>query len=253
MAASLLPTVPKAAVARPVHGWINMTRILAIEAATEACSVALLLEDEVQERFEIAPRQHAALLLPFVKSLLAAAGLGLARLDAVAFGCGPGSFTGLRIAAGVTQGLAFGADLPVVPVSTLAALAQGTVAQQGAKAVLAALDARMKEVYWGAFRCDDNGLVEPLGGEAVCVPQRVRLPTPDHWVGAGSGWDSYAEVLATQCCMASADIFRNQRPHAADVARLAARAFRQGKAVSAEQAVPVYLRDNVADKPRPKV
>lgn len=231
----------------------TMTRILAIETATEACSVALLLEDEVQERFEIAPRQHAALLLPFVESLLAAAGLGLNRLDAIAFGCGPGSFTGLRIAAGMTQGLAFGADLPVVPVSTLAALAQGTVTQHGVQAVLAALDARMKEVYWGAFRCDTRGLVEPLGGEAVCAPQRVRVPTPDHWVGAGSGWDSYADVLATQCCIASADIYWNLNPHAADVARLAVDVFRQGRAVSAQQAIPVYLRNNVADKPRPKV
>jgi tRNA threonylcarbamoyladenosine biosynthesis protein TsaB len=230
-----------------------MTRILAIETATEACSVALLLEDEVRERFEVAPRQHAALLLPFVESLLAAAGLALTGLDAVAFGRGPGSFTGLRIAAGITQGLAFGADLPVVPVSTLAALAQGTVGAHGAKAVLAALDARMKEVYWGAFRCNDSGLVDPLGGEVVCTPQRVRVPTPDHWVGSGSGWDSYADVLATQCSMASADIYRNQKPHAADLARLAARAFRQGNAVPAEQAIPVYLRDNVADRPGSKV
>jgi len=230
-----------------------MTRILVIETATEACSVALLLEDEVQERFEVAPRQHAALLLPFVESLLAAAGLALSGLDAVAFGRGPGSFTGLRIAAGITQGLAFGAGLPVVPVSTLAALAQGTVAQHGAQAVLAALDARMNEVYWGAFMCDDRGLVDPLGGEAVCTPQRVRVPAPGHWVGAGSGWDSYTDVLAAQCCMAAADIYRNRKPHAADVARLAARAFGQGNAVSAEQAIPVYLRDNVADKPRPKV
>ncbi|MGI9321212.1 MAG: tRNA (adenosine(37)-N6)-threonylcarbamoyltransferase complex dimerization subunit type 1 TsaB [Thiogranum sp.] len=230
-----------------------MTRILAIETATEACSVALLLEDEVQERFEIAPRQHAALLLPFVEFLLADAELALTRLDAIAFGCGPGSFTGLRIAAGITQGLAFGADLPVVPVSTLAALAQGTIARQGAHAVLAALDARMKEVYWGAFRCDDRGLVNPLGGETVCSPQRVQVPSTDHWVGAGSGWDSFADVLAAQCSMVSADIYLNQKPHAADVARLAARAFGQGNAVSAEQAIPVYLRNNVADKPGPKV
>jgi tRNA threonylcarbamoyladenosine biosynthesis protein TsaB len=229
-----------------------MSSILAIETATEACSVALLLDDEVQERFEIAPRQHAALLLPFVESLLAAAGLGVNRLDAIGFGCGPGSFTGLRIAAGVTQGLAFGADLPVIPVSTLAALAQGTIRQQGARAVLAALDARMQEVYWGAFRCDDNGLVDPLGGEAVCAPQRVRVPTPGPWVGAGSGWASYGEVLVTQCRMASADIYPDQKPHAADVARLAVESFRLGNALSAEQAVPVYLRDNVAAHPRQK-
>jgi len=230
-----------------------MVRILAIETATEACSVALLLEDEVRERFEIAPRQHAALLLPFVESLLAAADIDLTGLDSIAFGCGPGSFTGLRIAAGVTQGLAFGADLPVVPVSTLAALAQGTVRQRGARAVLAALDARMKEVYWGAFRCDDSGLVDRLGGELVCSPHRVEVPTKDHWVAAGSGWDSYADVLATRCSMASADIYRNQQPHAADVARLAARSFAQGQTVAAEQAIPVYLRNNVADKPGPKV
>lgn len=232
---------------------MNMTRILAIETATEACSVALLLQDEVQERFEIAPRQHASLLLPFVESLLAAAGIELNRLDALAFGCGPGSFTGLRIAAGMTQGLAFGADLPVVPVSTLAALAQGTVAATGAEAVLAALDARMQEVYFGAFRCDDNGLVDPVGGEVVCRPQAVEVPARDHWVGAGSGWDSYAEVLAARCSVVSADIHRDQKPHAADVARLAARALARGQIVSADEAIPVYLRDDVADKPKPKV
>ena len=118
--------------------------------------------------------------------------------------------------------------------------------------VLAALDARMQEVYWGAFRCDDNGLVDPLGGEAVCAPQRVRVPTPGHWVGAGSGWASYGEVLVTQCRMESADIYPDQKPHAADVARLAAESFRLGNAVSAEQAVPVYLRDNVAVHPGQK-
>jgi tRNA threonylcarbamoyladenosine biosynthesis protein TsaB len=230
-----------------------MTRILAIETATEACSVALLLQDEVQERFEIAPRQHASLLLPFVESLLAAAGTELNRLDALAFGCGPGSFTGLRIAAGMTQGLAFGADLPVVPVSTLAALAQGTGAATGARAVLAALDARMQEVYWGAFRCDDNGLVEAAGAEVVCRPQAVEVPARDHWVGAGSGWDSYAEVLAGRCSVASADIYPDHKPHAADVARLAARALARGQTVSADEAIPVYLRDDVADKPKPKV
>ena len=226
-----------------------MTNRLAIETATEACSVALLVEGEVEERYEVAPRQHAVLLLPFVESVLATAGLGLGELDAIAFGCGPGSFTGLRIAAGMTQGLAFGADLPVVPVSTLAALAQGTVGQHGAKAVLAVLDARMKEVYWGAFRCNHDGLVDALGAEAVSSPQQVRVPTADPWSGAGSGWDRYADVLAKRCALTPADIFPDQKPHASDVARLAVRAFEQGMAVAAEQAIPVYLRDKVADRP----
>ncbi len=247
------PTARKAAGANPVPDWMNMPRILAIETATEACSVALLQNGDLEERYEVAPRRHAALLLPAVESLLTTAGLTLNGLDALAFGCGPGSFTGLRIAAGVTQGLAFGADLPVVPVSTLAALAQGTVEQQGVDAVLAALDARMNEVYWGAFRCDETGLVCPLGEEVVCLPQRVPVPAAGHWVGAGSGWEKYADVLAPRCAVASEDIYRDQKPHAADVARLAARAFRQGNVVSAEQAVPVYLRDNIASKPGSQV
>jgi len=230
-----------------------MTRILAIEAATEACSAALLIDDTVQERFEIAPRQHVALLLPFVESLLADAGTSLGQLDAVAFGRGPGSFTGVRIAAGMTQGIAFGADLPVIPVSTLAALAQGTVREHGATAVLAALDARMQEVYWGAYRCDAEGLVEDVGKERVCAPAMVECPQQDDWAGAGSGWDAYADVLAPRCSVPAAGVYAQQHPHAADVARLAARAFAQGEVLAPEQAIPVYLRNNVAHKPKPKV
>jgi tRNA threonylcarbamoyladenosine biosynthesis protein TsaB len=230
-----------------------MTRILAIEAATDACSAALLVDDTVHERFEIAPRQHVALMLPFVESLLADAGTSLGQLDAVAFGRGPGSFTGVRIAAGLTQGIAFGAGLPVIPVSTLAALAQGTVREHGATAVLAALDARMQEVYWGAFRRDAEGLVEGVGEECVCAPDTVECPQQHGWTGAGSGWDAYADVLAPRCAVQAAEVYAKQQPHAADVARLAARAFAQGKALAPEQAIPVYLRNNVAAKPKPRV
>ncbi|UCE90616.1 MAG: tRNA (adenosine(37)-N6)-threonylcarbamoyltransferase complex dimerization subunit type 1 TsaB, partial [Pseudomonadota bacterium] len=127
-------------------------KLLAIETATEACSVALAVDGDVRDRFEIAPRGHAGLVLPMAKALLAEAGLGLRELDALVFGRGPGAFTGLRIAAGVVQGLAYGAELPVVPVSSLATLAQGVSAQTGASDVLAVFDARMGEVYWGAFR-----------------------------------------------------------------------------------------------------
>jgi tRNA threonylcarbamoyladenosine biosynthesis protein TsaB len=230
-----------------------MTRILAIETATEACSAALRVDSETIQRFEIAPRRHAALLLPFVESLLAEAGIDLNQVDAVAFGRGPGSFTGLRIAAGMAQGVAFGADLPVVPVSTLAALAQGTVREQGAKAVLAALDARMKEVYWGAFTCQREGLVKLIGEERVCAPEDVSLPPPGDWCGAGSGWETYADLLVSRCSIAADAVFAKQKPQAYDVAHLAAAIFERGGALPPEQAVPVYLRDKVANKPRAKV
>ena len=229
-----------------------MSRILAIEAATEACSVALIIDEEVQERFEIAPRRHVALLLPFAEALLADAGMGLAQLDAIAFGRGPGSFTGLRIAAGMTQGMAFGADLPVIPVSTLAALAQGVVCEPGVTQVLAALDARMKEVYWGAFITGSDGLVQAQGEERVCAPAQVEVPRPGDWIGAGSGWDTYNDVLAARCALAESAIRYQHQPHAADVARLAAGVLAQGGALPPEQAIPVYLRDNVADKPKPR-
>jgi len=224
-------------------------RILAIETATEACSVALLLGDEVRERFAIAPRRHAALVLPWAEALLAEAGLGTAQLDAIGFGRGPGSFTGLRIAAGMAQGMAFGAGEPLVPVSTLAALAQGAVREQGARQVLAALDARMQEVYWAAYRQGGDGLVEIVGEESVSAPAEVVVPDGEGWSGAGSGWASYAATLARRCGLSPGLIHAGQQPHAADVARLAAAALQRGEAVPAQQGIPVYLRDKVADKP----
>ena len=227
-----------------------MLRLLAIETATEACSVALYQAGEVMERFEIAPRQHAALVLPWVEALIADAGISLRQLDAIAFGRGPGSFTGLRIAAGVTQGLAFGSDLPVVPVSTLAALAYGAHRASGKSRILAALDARMKEVYWGAYRFDHEANLERVGEERVCAPDAVSVPEGEGWFGAGSGWDTYGDVLAGRCALTAADCLPDRFPHAADVAQLAARQFQSGQAIAPEQAAPVYLRDNVADKPK---
>lgn len=226
------------------------TRLLAIETATDACSAALLIGSDVSERFEIAPRRHAALLLPFVDSLLADAGLAIVELDAIAFGRGPGSFTGLRIAAGMAQGLAFGADLPVLPVSTLAALAQGCVRECGAQAVLAALDARMQEVYFGAFRVAADGLVAAVGEEVVCAPTAISVPPGGDWYTAGDGWLSYSEAMHAQLSRPPAGRLDSARPHAADLARLAAVLWQQGGGVPAEQAAPVYLRNHVADKPK---
>jgi tRNA threonylcarbamoyladenosine biosynthesis protein TsaB len=232
---------------------MSETRILALETATDACSAALIIGDDVSERFEVAPRRHAALLLPFVESLLVGAGLNVTQLDAIAFGRGPGSFTGLRIAAGMAQGIAFGADLPVLPVSTLAALAQGCVRECAATAVLAALDARMQEIYFGAFRVNEDGLVTAAGEEVVCTPSAIALPPRNDWYAAGDGWQSYGEQLRAQLPQPLAGSLETARPHAGDVARLAAALWRQGGGVPAEQAAPVYLRNNVAEKPRPRV
>lgn len=223
-------------------------KLLAIDTSTEACSAALSIAGEVHERYEIAPRGHTQLILPMVETLLSDAGLTLSKLDALAFGCGPGSFTGVRIAASVAQGLAFGANLPVVPVSSLAALAQGSYADKGAQRVLAAIDARMNEVYWGAYQCDDDGLMRLQGIEWLAAPEDVPLPEAEAWFGAGSGWESYADILQGRLSGIADGYEATRYPRARDVARLGCDGFKRGLAITAEHALPVYLRNEVAWK-----
>jgi tRNA threonylcarbamoyladenosine biosynthesis protein TsaB len=225
-------------------------KLLAIETATEACSAALWVDGVLTTRHEVAPREHTRLILPMMDALLAEAGLRLSDLDALAFGRGPGAFTGVRIAAAVIQGAAFAADLPVVPVSTLAALAQQGL-DAGSPRVLAALDARMDEVYWGAFQADDQGLAVLVGTEQVIAPGAVPIPEGEGWRGVGSGWAAYEDVLRARLGERVAEIDPEALPAAAEVARLAVRDFNAGLAVPAEQALPVYLRDKVAEK-KPK-
>lgn len=235
--------------------------LLAIETSTTACSAALMTairrtgarvdsgSVEVRERFEIAPRRHAELILPMVESLLADAGLRPASLDAVAFARGPGAFTGLRIAAGVAQGIAFAADLPVVPVSTLAALAYGAMTGKDAERVLAGLDARMNEVYWGAYRRDRESGVSLQDEERVCPAQEVPVPPGSGWFGAGNAWDTYESALRARLGAALSDWERGWHPRARDVAWLGLCGYRNGEAVPPDSALPVYLRDRVAVKP----
>ncbi|MBD3619923.1 MAG: tRNA (adenosine(37)-N6)-threonylcarbamoyltransferase complex dimerization subunit type 1 TsaB [Chromatiales bacterium] len=232
-------------------------KILAIDTATDACSAALFLDDAASSRFELAPRRHTELILPMAGELLAAAGLAAADLDAIAFGRGPGAFTGLRIAAGVAQGLALGAGLPVIPVSTLATMAQQVMDEQGAERVMAALDARMGEVYWGCYRRAADGVAEPVGEEVVCAPGAVPLPPGEGgdeagdagWVGVGSGFAAHAEALQARLGGRLARTLPDVLPAARAMQRLAARAYAQGDCLPAEAAQPVYLRDNVAVKP----
>jgi tRNA threonylcarbamoyladenosine biosynthesis protein TsaB len=217
--------------------------ILALESAGQGCAVALLAGGQLIERYEAAPRRHAATLLPMAEQCLAEAGIGLRELDAVAFGRGPGSFTGVRIATGVAQGIAFAAGLAVVPVSNLAACAAAAFRLRGWRQVLVALDARMGEVYTGAFTCGDDGLPTAAGVEALCGPEALVAPGPRGWQGAGSAFAAYP-ALAARLGLEDADA--TLAPLARDLLGLAAAALARGEAVAAEDALPVYLRDQVA-------
>jgi tRNA threonylcarbamoyladenosine biosynthesis protein TsaB len=220
-------------------------KLLALDTSTEACSVALSLDGKVIERFEREPR-HGERLLLMVQEVLAESGVALTQLDAIAFGRGPGSFTSLRIGAGVVQGLAFGAGLPVVPVSSLAALAQAVEAPK----VLAAFDARMQQVYWGAYVRGSDGLVTLSGNEIVVDPAQVPVPPDGDWKGAGSGWDVYHTVLAQRLGEKVYGWMLQLTPHARQILQLGSAVFAAGGAVAPELALPVYLRDDVAAKAR---
>lgn len=219
-----------------------MTTLLALDTATEACSVALLHDGRVLSHYEVIPRLHAQRLLPMIQTLLSEAGIALSAVDALAFGRGPGAFTGVRIAVGVVQGLAFALERPVLPVSTLATIAQRAHREHGAEQVAVAIDARMDEVYWGCYRVS-HGEMQLAGSEAVLPPEQVGLPRAIHgdWFGAGTGW-GYGSRLAVQ----PASIDSTMLPHAEDLLCLAGFAWQRGEAVDADQAQPIYLRDNVA-------
>ncbi len=220
-------------------------KLLALDTATEACSAAVWVDGAALERYELAPRRHAALILPMIEAVLAEAGLSATQLDAIAFGCGPGAFTGVRIAVGIAQGIAFAADLPVAPVSTLATLAMGAARETGYSQIAAALDARMGEVYWGTYAVVGDE-VELLAEEQVCLPEAV-IASAGEWFGVGSGWPVYAAMLAQRLKLNG---WQGDRyPRASDTARLAAAPSWRNRWVSADQALPVYLRNEIVSKP----
>lgn len=221
-------------------------RLLAIDTATEACSAALLIGDDVIERSEIAPRRHAELILPMIESLLGEAGISRRQIDAIAVGRGPGAFTGVRLAISVAQGLALGLDIPVVPVSSLAALAQDAPADIPAP-ILAVIDARMGEVYAGTFLRGADAMVAPIGLESVGPASRLVLPKVSrHWSIVGSGWGAYRDALSAHLPEPPVFADGTRFPQARAIARLAAPQLAAGRGVAAEFALPVYLRDKVA-------
>jgi len=221
--------------------------LLAIETATETVSVALSVNGDVRQRYRHAPRQHAELLLPWVEELLREAGIGFGAVDAIAFSRGPGSFTSLRIGIGVVQGLAWASDCPVIPVSSLAATAQAAV-NNGIRTALVALDARMNEVFTGLFRLNDNGIMVLDGEERVCGPGLIKVPDEVAIHAVGIGFDRYPELAELAGRLAGVDV--DIWPDAVSVLKLAQQWLLSNNALPAEMAQPVYLRDNVAKKPK---
>ena len=222
-------------------------KILALDTATEACSVALGIGDRVIERYVELERGHAEQILPMVDAVLAEAGIDLSQLDALAFGRGPGGFTGVRLAASVTQGLAFGAGLRVVPVSDLAAVAQRVrQLDPGARRVLVVNDARMREVYWADFDIDAAPAVR--GEERVDAPADVALPDAESeaWVAAGRGLIAWPE-LADRCRAAGAALRPELLPRATEILALARPRVAAGHLLDPDAALPVYVRDKVAE------
>jgi tRNA threonylcarbamoyladenosine biosynthesis protein TsaB len=221
-------------------------KILAIDTATECCSAALWIDGGLLVREELSARGHAQRILPMVRELLREGAVALAELDLIAFGRGPGAFTGVRLAASVTQGLAYTAKLPVMPISDLRAVAQQALDLPGADThVLVCQDARMAEVYWGYFS-SEAGFATACSAEAVSAPANVPQPEAA-WrpcIGAGSGFSAYPE-LTTHFSGKLAAFEPQLLPRAREIARLAAHDG-LAHAVPPDQAVPVYLRDNVA-------
>jgi tRNA threonylcarbamoyladenosine biosynthesis protein TsaB len=224
-------------------------KILALDTATGNCSAAVLVDGQLTARERLLERGHAECILPMIDEVLADAGVSLAALTAIAFGRGPGSFTGVRLAASVTQGLAHGAGIPVVPVSDLAAAAQRVLGEAaGAERVLVCNDARMREVYWGCFARSAGDLATPVTEERVTDPATVALPSG--WTagpgayGAGTGFAAYPQLRSTFSGVLAGIL--EIHPRAADIARLAVAEVAAGRLRTAEEALPVYLRDDVA-------
>ncbi len=222
-------------------------KLLALDAAGNSSSVALSIDGQIGYRDEPGEGRGGRQLIAMSDVLLADAGLPLALLDAIVFGCGPGAFTGVRLAAGVAQGLAFGADLGVIPVSDLAMLAQGAHREQGAERLMVCVDARMNEVFSGAFRIGAGGLAGPVDDERLSAPDDLELPDSSPWFGVGSGWAVYADTLVGLNSKLSG-CEPQREPHARDACALAARACADGKILPPESALPVYLRGKTAWK-----
>lgn len=226
--------------------------LLAIETSTDACSVGLLVDDEIMSDHRLAARQHGALVLPMVNELMSEAGICAKQLDGIAYGRGPGSFTGVRIGVAVTQGIALGADIGVIGLSTMQSIAQGCLREFSDTHVAVSLDARMDEVYYCAYAQDENKVMQAVIDEQVCSQQSIQVLPEIHsnnittWRWAGSGVERYIDIVKEHFLVNDSAIRTDRWPHAQDLLSLASPRILAGEMLAAEYASPVYLRDKVA-------
>jgi len=225
--------------------------IIALDTCTESCSAALLYQGEIFECFEMTQRGHSELILGMMDNVFSQAGVGISVVDALAFGRGPGSFTGVRVGVGVAQGIAFARDIPVIPISSLAAVAQGAADELDIDHLAVAMDARMGEIYCASYQ-RDNGLVKQVDYERVCPPQDFSpasaLDSSLLWSGIGTGWREYDAILRECFVNRLAHVSVDHYPRAVSIVKLAQVEADAGRVLPAEQAMPVYLRNNVAKK-----
>lgn len=222
---------------------LMMKTILVLDTATEACSVALCHQGETTFLDELSPRTHTQRILPMIDELLAKSGISLKQVELLGFGRGPGSFTGVRVGVGIAQGLAMGAELPVVPVSNLLAMAEAAYQQQGSREVVALIDARMNEVYFAQFSRDENGWQE-IVAEQVCSPEKAiaQIQTDRNSTVVGTGWAAYPQFSVANLPLMISDI---TLPSARFMLPLVQQAVAQGNTQSAMEIEPVYLRNEV--------
>lgn len=221
-------------------------KLLAFDTSSTACSVALMINGKIETDHQVAPMQQAQLILSMIDNLLKKNTVSLNQMDAIAFGCGPGSFTGVRIAASVAQGLGFAVGKPLIPISSLAAIAQSAYQANGWKKLLVAIDARINEVYWAAYEAGEDNLVNLIGKEAVSTPSALYFTGSQDWYGIGNAWDVYRDQITLKPVKIDTDYV----PTAAAILKLAQPKFHIKDWVTAADALPVYLRDEVARKMR---
>lgn len=225
----------------------HMNTLLAIDSSTHTLSIALEHQGRVFERHEYAPREHGALLLPWIEALLKEASIALGDVDALACGVGPGGFTSIRLGVGVAQAIAAAHQLPVVPVSSLQVIAQQSAALYEAQAVLVAQDARMGEVYWGCYAPDELGLMRPVVADRLCAPDLVEVPDAGGpWVAVGDAWSVYPEALRLRVAERDVAVKDAVAPHARALLRLGAAGLSCGEGRPAREILPVYLRGRSA-------